>query len=63
MAYKWKPLLNKIHVHGNDIRPVERKQNCTFSEKWAWIACGIIKDASNKEKNKCKKPEACPRLP
>ena len=35
IAYKWQPSLNKIHVHGNDVRPVERKQNCAFSEKWA----------------------------
>ena len=56
-------IINKIHAHGNDVRPVERKQNCAFSEKWAWIAREIIKDVGNKEKNKRKKPEACPRLP
>ena len=37
ITYKWQPSLNKIHAHGNDIRPVKRKQNCTFSEKWASI--------------------------
>ena len=35
MAYKWQSSLNKIHAHGNDVRPVKRKENCTFSEKLA----------------------------
>ena len=26
-------IINKNHVHGNDVRPVERKQNCELSEK------------------------------
>ena len=61
ISYKWQPSLNRIHAHGNDVRPVERKQNYAFSEKWLWILLEIIKDAGNMEKNK--KPEACPRLP
>ena len=51
---KWQPSLNKSHTHGNDIRPVERKQNCLLSEKGVWIAHEIIKVAGNKEKKKNK---------
>ena len=47
MAYKWQPSLNKIHTHGNDIRPVKKKQNCAFSEKWVRIAPKTINDTDN----------------
>ena len=33
IAYKRQASLNKNHAHGNDVRPVERKQNCALSEK------------------------------
>ena len=54
IAYKWQPSLNKNHAHGNDVRPVERKRNYALSEKGAWVAREIIKDADNKEKNNAK---------
>ena len=47
IAYKWQPSLNKNHMHGNDVRPVESK--ITYSEKVARIACKLIKDVGNKE--------------
>ena len=28
-------IINKNHAHGNDVRPVARKQNCALSEKGA----------------------------
>ena len=37
-------------MHGNDVRPIERKQNCTLSEKGVWTACKTIKSAGNKIK-------------
>ena len=48
-------IINKNHVHGNDVRSVRRKQNCTLSEKVTWIVHEIIKNAGYKEKNN--KPE------
>ena len=49
--------LNKNHAHGNDVRPVERKQSCGLLEKGAWIASEIIKDAGNKIKKKIKQTQ------
>ena len=57
--YKWQPSLNKNQAHGNDVRPVERKQNCTLSEKEAWIARKIIRDAGNKIKKTNAKNQRC----
>ena len=51
---KWQPSLNKSHTHGNDIKPVERKQNYLLLEKGVWIAHEIIKDACNKGKKQTK---------
>ena len=48
IIYKWQPSLNKNHAHGNDVRQVKKKQNCTLSGKGAWIAREIFKDAGNK---------------
>ena len=31
-----------IHAHGNDLRLVERKQNCAFSEKWAMLVADCV---------------------
>ena len=50
IVYKWQPSLNQNQAHGNDIRPVERKQNYALSEKRAWIAHKIINNAGNKIK-------------
>ena len=37
-------------MHEDDVRPVEKRQDCALSEKGAWIAREIIKDAGNKKK-------------
>ena len=48
-------IINKNHVHGNDVRSFRRKQICTLSEKVTWTVHKIIKNAGYKEKNN--KPE------
>ena len=48
-------IIKQNHAHGNDVRLVERKQNCTLSEKRVWIAREIIKDPGNKKKKQTQK--------